>query len=290
MESNNEVSGVSAENLSTGLSTFVISLNAVPRNTELLSQLRLQRIEAELVEAADGRSGLDIFDTDVVDFNLFQSVLGRLPSGPEVGCALSHLACAQKAQDSNASLALVLEEDANVIGNLAPAMRTMRTMDQNRPTVLTLFAGVEPNLQKRTVREVGFGRSQIVGRLYKPPTFAVAYLMNRAAIDVFASESKVTGLADWPPRSYSIDFWAFYPWPVTHTLAGSAIENCRSRPAGRVVDHSVWGGAAVRYLALFHPGRVRNHSRVLGGLGVYIRRVIMPHAMHYITRLLSRRP
>jgi len=220
---------------------------------------------------------------------LFHSLRGRLPSGPEVGCALSHLACARQAKNSNTPLALVLEEDANVVASLAPAVRMMQTVDPNQPVVLTLYAGAHPNLQKRTVREVGLGPGQIVGRFYKPPTHTVAYLMNRAAIDVFASESKVTGLADWPPRSYSIDFWAYYPWPVTHNEAGSVIENSRITAAGQVVDHSVWGGAAVSYLALFRPGRIRDHSRVLGGLGAYVRRVIMPHAMHYITRLLSRR-
>jgi hypothetical protein len=53
MDSNNGFLGASAENLSTRLNTFVISLHAVPRNTELLGQLREQGIEAELVKAAD---------------------------------------------------------------------------------------------------------------------------------------------------------------------------------------------------------------------------------------------
>ena len=273
----------------TGVKTLVISLGPTPRNSGLLRQLGHQGIHAQMVQAVDGRSWAQPFDPRLVDVKRYLGVIGRMPSGPEIGCALSHLECARQAKLSSAEYALVFEEDANVVADLAPAVKAMRRIDSSKPTVLTLYAGPEPIFKRNSVETEAVDKSAIVGQFYVPPVCTVAYLMNRAAIDVFASKPIVEGMSDWPPFANQFKFWGYFPFPVAHTLDGSTLETERNRLTLKT-DHRTWFSSVVSsYLTLFRLSKMREHSRSVGGLRAYIIRVIGPRSLLCLRRFNQER-
>jgi len=113
--------------------------------------------------------------------------------------------------------------------------------------------------------------------------------MNREAINLFASKNVVEGVADWPPWAYAVDFWAYYPWPVSHSESGSVIDKSRSLARGKLKNRSRYVAAALAYMTLFGPRKVQAHSQSLGGLRAYLNRVIVPSTRHYIARFRWRK-
>jgi hypothetical protein len=262
------------------LEIFVISLGSTPRNAELLDQLSSQGLKARLVEAIDGRIEPLPVDSRLINKNRFQQLTGRLPTGPEVGCALSHLKCAKQAQDLGADFALIIEEDAVIKADLLPAIDMLKLLDRGKPTILQLYCPTASVLIKKSQRQVG--DSTMFARFFTPPQFAVAYLMNRAAIEIFANRETVEGVADWPPFAYAIEFWGCFPNPVTHTVAGSTIESSRVEVKLRISLRNRYIQMILNYVALFRFRRVYEHSQSLGSFTAYLRYVIVPHSRYLL--------
>ena len=262
-----------------GLKTFVIALGSIPRSAALMDQLSDQGIDARIVKAVDGRFWSDLFDPTLVNINCFRRIVGRLPSGPEIGCALSHIECARQAQAAGANYALVFEEDAVVVSDLAPALEAMRNLDSIAPIVLQLYSVEEPALKKNTVTEIKTDPTHILGQYFIPPGNTVAYLMNHAAIQIFALEKIVKGVADWPPYANKVEFWAYLPWPVSHTTEGSSIEISRANLKSSTNNRSKTMSYLMSYLGLYRLSKIREHSRSLDGFRGYVRWVVVPHTL-----------
>jgi GR25 family glycosyltransferase involved in LPS biosynthesis len=262
-----------------GVEVFVISLGVNPRNPDLMRQISEQGMSAQIVNAIDGRVWVDEFDPKLVDVKGYKGVIGRMPTGPEVGCALSHMECASRAQKSSAEFALVFEEDAQINADLAQIIKAMRQLDASRPKVLTLYSDPDPTFDKNSVVSIDRDKSAVIGRFYFPPVYAVAYVMNRAAIDVYASNTVVKGAADWPPFADQFEFWGYYPWPVRHSFDGSMIAEARSRVEQKSVIRNSYMEYITNYLSLFRISKLYEHSRSLGGLRIYFRTVIAPHTV-----------
>ncbi len=260
-----------------GLETFVISLGPIPRNDKLQEQLISQGLNAHLVNAFDGRLWAYPYKSVPVNVERFEKITGRRPSGPEIGCALSHRECARQAQTKDASYALVLEEDADISTDLFSALTMFRRLDSRRPKVLQLYLPQGSILRKNSVIKLGADTGDIASRFFTPPPCTVGYLMNRAAIDLFSSKETVEGVADWPPFAYAVEFWGYVPCPVTHMPGGSTLDSAR---AAEVTDRNYrhkFIKMLFDYFALFQFKRVVEHSRSLGSLKAYIQLVIAPH-------------
>ena len=271
-----------------GVQTFVISLNSVPRNALLLNQLMNQGIAPLVVKAVDARSWTPPFSSSKIDIKSFNKITGRMPSGGEIGCALSHLLCAQKAETSGTEYALVFEEDAEVVGELAPSLNFLRRMDPNMPTVVVLYANPGSVLKKGSITRDKEDTAYEFGKFFMPPSGTVAYLMNKAAIDVFASKTIIEGLADWPPFANRFEFWGCFPNPISTNLEKSTIEDSRAIVQIRSLDKSRYSTLLHDYLRLLNVSKMREHGRSLGGLRFYLRFVLLPHTL-YLVRYFNTR-
>jgi hypothetical protein len=262
------------------LSVFVISLSSSPRNHELILQLEEQNISPTIVSAVDGRLWSAPFDSTLVNESKFSKVLGRPPTGPEVGCALSHLHCIQLARNMNAHCALILEDDAVVTSELLPSFHALMNLDRGDPLILQVYSPTSPVLKKETLHYIDAEEKKFVAQFFTPPNGAVAYLMNRAAIDQFSQYSYVEGVADWPPFANSCQFWGFFPSPISHDIEGSTIEEKRSDHVKSSIPPSRAAQIIVTYLRLFSPSRVLEHGKSLGGITAYFKFVIYPHTCY----------
>lgn len=270
------------------VAAFVISLSSSPRNSEILVQLRNQGIHTTLIEAVDGRLWTEPFDRNLVDVNKFKRIIGRPPTGPEIGCALSHLQCAREAQEKNLRFALVLEEDAIITADLLSPLTVMDKIDSGKPMILQLYSPHAPVVRRDTFLRVDDNSGQFAAQFFMPPNAAVAYLMNRAAINIFSSRKTVEGVADWPPFANVVDFWGVFPSPVTHKSHGSAIEEQRVMQINKSRFRHRYFQIVETYFELFRLGRVREHSQSLGGLSHYFREVIIPHTSYRIRYFRSK--
>jgi len=270
------------------IETFVISLETLPRNNDLLNQLRNDGLNPTLVSAVDGRQWVPPFQASLVNLYRFRKLVGRYPSGAELGCALSHLRVALLAKQSNADFALVLEEDASLVGSLKPAISQLMKMDTNRPVVLQLFCHQDCVLRKKSISQLNLS-GEVLGEFYYPPHGTVAYLINRQAIEKLSSRQIVEGLADWPPSAYQFDFFGYFPNPVTTTFENSSIEQTRpTTELERKMIRTLFRGFQ-NYARLFTLSRIREHSESLGSRRAYIKRVVVPHTLSFIRHQHTRR-
>jgi GR25 family glycosyltransferase involved in LPS biosynthesis len=262
------------------LKTFVISLSEIPRNPELLNQLANQGIMAQVIRATDARSWTFPFDQAPIDVRRFVRIIGRMPVGPEVGCALSHLEVARSAKLADVDYALVLEEDASIADDLTPAIQEMQRLDPSTPNIVQLHSFQEAVLKRRTVQNVN-GNDHILGEFYLPPYSTAAYLLNRSAIEILAAKPIVEGLADWPPYAYQFRFFGYFPSPVSASSENSTIESGRRAVSPHYGNGSeLWNGLR-NYLKLFRLGRVHEHSLSLGSKGAYLKFVLVPHTLSF---------
>lgn len=259
-----------------GVRAFVISLGPVPRNPLLIDQLNNCGLKPHILKAIDGRSWTYPFHSDTVDIKTFEGILGRVPTGPEVGCALSHLRCAREASAADASYSVVFEEDAFIFGDIRPAVEFIREIDSEKPTVVQLFSSSLPFFDPGSVTEVAPGSAMVAGRFLLPPANTVAYILNRSAIAAFASRPIVEGVADWPPYANSFQFWGLQPWPVSHSVEGSTIEHQRKVLISDGEVRNRFLRFLTNYFLLFQVNRVKHHSQSVGGLRAYFLRVVIP--------------
>ena len=105
------------------LITFLINLDGSDdRLNSARAQLDQQGIAFTRVSAFDGR-GLNL--TEVRDYDEAHAVryMGRKLKGGELGCYYSHLDCARRFLASDATHAMVLEDDMRLIGEIMPTVQ-----------------------------------------------------------------------------------------------------------------------------------------------------------------------
>jgi GR25 family glycosyltransferase involved in LPS biosynthesis len=259
------------------VATFVIALEKEPRNTLLVDQLQAQGLRVHVVAAVDGRLWTPPFDPSIVDVKRFKIMTGRMPTGPEIGCALSHQVCIRQAKDLDAEYALIFEDDAILISELAPYVKIIEQLPLDKPNILQLYYEAGSIVNKKTLSNFEQLDSYMVGRFFTPPGGTVAYLMNRQAIEIFAIHEKVEGVADWPPFSDALDFWACFPTPIRHPVGNSMIEHSRSTNQTKEKKRLIQ--IVINYSNLFRLRRLILHSRILGSFRLYGLRVIGPSTL-----------
>ena len=94
--------------------TLVINLDdSTERLQSVDVQLKQQAIAYQRVPAFDGRK-MSPYDCNLYNERKAIAYMGRSLLGGEIGCYLSHLKCAKKLLESNATYALVLEDDVKI--------------------------------------------------------------------------------------------------------------------------------------------------------------------------------
>ena len=266
---------------------FVVSLNDDTRNPSILQQLSSKGFRPEVLRAFDYRDVVPSNVSPEIDPLAFTHIVGRLPSGPELGCALSHRQAARQARNRGLEYVAVFEDDAMLEGDIQAVAEWFLEKSFSRPAIMMFFSN-EPALFRRNKRYVlSQDPSLVVGQLHTPTSSTAGYILNSQAISLLAEERPVAGLADWPPAAYAADFWATTPFLVNHLGFDSDIEESRQRLSSRPSNHEVMQ-ALRRYLRLFHPRRAIIHARELGSWKSYWRRVVVAHTTQNFA-ILARR-
>lgn len=162
-------------NIKSRLEIYLINLDR--------SRDRLHRMAMELgslglsfqrIAAIDGQSiGLPVPEFDEHAYRIWH---GRLPNRFEIGCYLSHVACARRLLDSDASHALVLEDDLRLNDDLPSVLAA--ALDQHVGWDLLRLSTVSRG-KKISVRKLTCGHSFAIALTREKGSGA--YVINRRA-------------------------------------------------------------------------------------------------------------
>ena len=175
---------------------FVISLKSDEARREKLKERFKNYGEFKLVEATDGRamSAKEYYGYALPSLEAY----GRLLSPSEVGCSLSHARAYEEFLKSDASFALILEDD--VIGDesgIKKAFETAAKMDAGSALVCGAQDGLEGRFSafgKKLDEDFWLVSKRSYGTIYR----AAAYVLDRRAAEkILQTHKKALCVADF---------------------------------------------------------------------------------------------
>lgn len=175
---------------------FVISLKSDEARREKLKERFKNYGEFKLVEATDGRamSAKEYYGYALPGLEAY----GRLLSPSEVGCSLSHVRAYEEFLKSDASFALILEDD--VIGDesgVKKAFETAAKMDAGSALVCGAQDGLEGRFSafgKKLDEDFWLVSKRSYGTIYR----AAAYVLDRRAAEaILQTHKKALCVADF---------------------------------------------------------------------------------------------
>ena len=202
-------------------------MSSSSRSLTLLRQLENLNIKYNIVDAIDGSSlGQDDLNK-LVDFRSCQARLGYKISPNLIGCFLSHQKIYKMMAIHENNWALILEEDAKIDNFNKEVVVQLINKFSGNPTVIQLFSRSSRLIRKNSVNEVsnGFISFQFLPRIVG--SGALAYLINKEAINLALKDNLVTSTPDWPPWIKKAKVLGVYPWMFKESDEGSLIRNNR---------------------------------------------------------------
>ena len=175
---------------------FVISLKSDEARREKLKERFKNYGEFKLVEATDGRamSAKEYYGYALASLEAY----GRLLSPSEVGCSLSHARAYEEFLKSDASFALILEDD--VIGDesgIKKAFETAARMDAGSALICGAQDGLEGRFSafgKKLDEDFWLVSKRSYGTIYR----AAAYVLDRRAAEkILQTHKKALCVADF---------------------------------------------------------------------------------------------
>lgn len=188
------------------MKTYIINLpQSAERRAAMEGQLaRFPELEAEFVPAVDGRTMSEEEMRGAFDVDKARAYYGRDLTRGEVGCTLSHVRCYNRIAKGKDSVALILEDDAD-LGTRLPDFSPLEAMLSHiqKPTVVLLSGHYWywPGFRRELKR---------VFCAY----YTHSYLINRPAAQLLAERfSHPFHLADnWiHVRRQGVQVWAVHP-------------------------------------------------------------------------------
>lgn len=157
------------------IQTYLINLNRAPeRLSQMAAKLSAAGLTFERVSAVDGKE--IVFPTAEFDEAAYTWLHGRRKNPAEVGCYLSHIACARKLLASEADHALILEDDLEFPDDLMDILQA--AIDTRRDWDLLRLSSVNGG-RKFPVRKMTSKRSLAISLTREKGSGA--YLLNRRA-------------------------------------------------------------------------------------------------------------
>ncbi len=105
------------------IATYLINLDGShERLASATAQLQRLGLPFERISAVDGR-GFDVDNLHIYNKSRALRYMGRSLVGGEIGCYMSHMQCAQALLNSNADIAIVLEDDLHCQANPLPIVQ-----------------------------------------------------------------------------------------------------------------------------------------------------------------------
>lgn len=211
------------------LNTYVINLDGSNDRLAAISErLAAFGVTYTRVCAVDGRQ-MDLARLPEYDSDRAERYMGRSLVGGEIGCYLSHLKVAREFLTSDASYALVLEDDAlplcNPVELLNKALPDLEAVDHD-----WLLINIGNNKLKISTPleqyQVGNHRCELVAAHYFPMTTSAIVWSRRGAKRFLAEHRQIFAPVDnyfryWLTRTGH--GYSFSPAPVTTTEAASQI-------------------------------------------------------------------
>lgn len=200
------------------ITAYVISFDgtAVER---LKHSLDGTNMRVERVPAIDGRA-LNGSHSYALDARRSRKRLGRPLTPSEMGCVLSHRLAYERLLESEADIALVCEDDAELVVEARILLELQDALVQDSPTIMLLASRSQSFIDVKS----GFTRVASCNAFHFKyvPLQAVAYFINRAAAEIALSKS-VDGPADWPSWASAVSFRGAYPWPFRESGRASTV-------------------------------------------------------------------
>ena len=276
------------------LPLMVIAMDGKPRNERLIGALAELGYQPRLIPAVDGSELNPDAIRSRVDVAAVRAHLMRDLLPGEAGCALSHHDCYVRAWDSGSEWTVILEDDAHPSHcfDLLPSVLSQLT--SRSPRVLTLRTLPSLPVRRGSIMRItvqGASRGEaVVARYFQPPQLTLGYAINRSALRLALGESRLRGVADWPPWAYMCEFWGAYPWLLGEPTHASTIGwrgpleppregSFASNPARFV-------GARLGFMS---PREVRTWSMLLGGSRNFAKYVAIPRLESISRRFLQQK-
>ena len=189
--------------------TYVINLKESADRRKYMSELLspVDILDVAFIDAVNGKQ-MTVGELEKsFDQNGAFRIYGRILRAGEVGCALSHLKCAQALIDSDQDVAIIMEDDL-VLQDQDPASvldASRNLLRTDRPAIVLFsgdywFTGRKPFSGKYRLAKV------------REAVCAQAYMLNRAAAKVMLSMDRTHLADDWfSIRQAGISLWAVYP-------------------------------------------------------------------------------
>lgn len=257
---------------------LIISLDGNTRNPGLRAQAEAFGWNPMLWRASDFRRYTADELSEFLDKEVCQRT-GYYPlAGGEIGCAHSHLSIYSSLRNSEWDWVIILEDDAVLESHFGYLRQVLDALTSRTPRILSLGPplGIPTRPWTRLAHYAGTDEIELV-RYFTPPTRTLGYAINQSALRWAAQFDRVTGLADWPPWAFKVEFWGVSDRFVTQA-AGSGVSTIAGREAFISSRRKHLGRISVGAQAV-KPGAARSYSQVLGGYRAYARYVLIPYAL-----------
>ena len=250
---------MSNQALPAGLSVYLINLDrAVDRLARMTAKCDAVGLPFELVPAVDG-STLS-FPHPAFDAWGYRYLHGRRVIPAEVGCYLSHVACAQRLLDSQDTHALILEDDVAFPSDFTAILRAAMAEDDSWDILRlsTMNTG-----RKFGFRDLPGGRR--LAKAFTREKGAGAYVINRAAA------RWITGRLMPMRLSYDIAFDLEYLAGLRAVFVDPPPVDQRDEPASQIqMNLRASKYPATRYLTVLPYRAWLEISRLVARSGQYV--------------------
>ena len=198
------------------ITVYIIALNGKPRNANLLKQIRTIFTENQ-IEIVDAITPNQMDQDYLLEVSgLGSTVLGRQISKVEIAVTQSHRKCYELAITKNSAMALIFEDDVDIIDTDKLQKTLVEHKDSVLPVISTLYTPMW-GIWKYSLENFW---------AVIPPAYACSYLINLSAMQI-ALENESIGLADWPIWSEKIYFQLVVNDVINQINTESTIEKFR---------------------------------------------------------------
>ena len=200
--------------MSRNFSAFIIAVNGKVRNNQLVDALKEtnQFTSIKIIRAATPKSLSEEYILSQKFISKF--ILGREISETEIAVKASHENVYRMAQALHCDEAVIFEDDAQII-NPKKLMNAIKISPKSSIASITTYYS--------PVWSIWFRSSKGIKAII-PPAGAVAYKINKEAMDV-ALEKSSYGVADWPTWSKKVKFYLVEDSGIDHLAGNSYLEH-----------------------------------------------------------------
>ncbi len=206
---------------------LVITLGDGPRFRVLASELERLGLRYEQIAAVDGRVAgyADTIKPCVTKAS--RATYGVPLTATEHACALSHKLAQQRALEMGSHWTCILEDDAVLAPEFPRVLQAIEDFEVTEPTIVSLFSPWRA-LGRGLPRSLSWGqmhKSFALQRLIAPAPFAVAYCVNRQALNLAEADTTFAAFrADWPVWATLTHFEVVWPNPIWHDDSSSTMK------------------------------------------------------------------